>query len=769
MKRLEDLAPFGLILGLALCVGCGDVTQEYRSGSAGAASGGEAGVVGVSGGGGVSGTGGVIEGTGGTAGADATWDWLAPEPHGNGFRAIHGSSVNDVWLGGRGELHHWNGEQWSIQRPGSQNDLYHAIWSFGAANVWVGGTRLVFTPGKGEPEDQGLLLHFNGSEWKSFDAFEGRTVLALTAAPGGVLFASLDGGSIWKFASGAWQDTKSPATVDLPALWAAANDDVWAAGHNGALLRFEGSTWTQHKPAAEDGPLYLGVWGAAADDVWAVYEEQVGKSEDRRIGFSHWDGAKWTLEQEGKARSTAAVIAVSGFKVQGYGIYPHESVYSNLAPAAAPINRRGNRIWGTSKDNILVSAGFDRGLWHFNGSSWNLEVQATSDYLPSQGIYHMSFPLGRTPTVWGAAPGQLFAAGAAGQLMAYEPEKPAPVAPEDGLYPRWKSVFPASRRYLGSVTSAPSGTHAVIRADDRGNSIHSPNAWGFGGLAAWTANGWVDVPGPGYKVAEIADNDGDLFAFGTEWKPTGSTRLWSRRTATGWQDLPLPKGSVATGIGRPWFEPGNNAVWMTSQYSVLRYDGTQTQEWTLPVESGTAYPMSIHGTAADDVWVIAENYPPVTSGALHLDFVVFHFDGKSFSEVYRRDIPGDYSLVNVASPRIYANGKDDVWVLAAYRPGSPPTGIWKWTEFSMRWDGKVWTPWAVGAAEVRDLEVRAADDAYLLSLTQGGSVIRHFNGTDWTTVFAADSLTSLDSTPTRLWAVGGRGRTVVRELKAPPN
>jgi photosystem II stability/assembly factor-like uncharacterized protein len=78
-------------------------------------------------------------------------------------------------------------------------------------------------------------------------------------------------GKTWRGRNPAIQD-KSPSErrlSDLHGVWAAGGD-VWAVGDAGSILRRErdGSEW-RHLPSGTSEPLF-GVWGTSDQDVWAV-------------------------------------------------------------------------------------------------------------------------------------------------------------------------------------------------------------------------------------------------------------------------------------------------------------------------------------------------------------------------------------------------------------------------------------------------------------------------------------------------------------------
>jgi len=82
-----------------------------------------------------------------------------------------------------------------------------------------------------------------------------------------------------------WDDANpNPCHYELRALAMAAEDDGWAVGEHGTILRWDGTRWR-----AVDSPTRLAlndVDMAAADEGWAVGDQGT---------VLHWDGTAWTV------------------------------------------------------------------------------------------------------------------------------------------------------------------------------------------------------------------------------------------------------------------------------------------------------------------------------------------------------------------------------------------------------------------------------------------------------------------------------------------
>ena len=61
--------------------------------------------------------------------------------NGSRLRAITGTAANDVWtVGEEGTVLHWNGDEWSTVRSGTEENLL-AVAKTPDGSVWIGGER----------------------------------------------------------------------------------------------------------------------------------------------------------------------------------------------------------------------------------------------------------------------------------------------------------------------------------------------------------------------------------------------------------------------------------------------------------------------------------------------------------------------------------------------------------------------------------------------------------------------------------------------------
>lgn len=63
-------------------------------------------------------------------------------------------------------------------------------------------------------------------------------------------------------------ETGVDSKYTLTAVWGASNEDIWAVGSGGTVVRWDGAAWNVAKSATLN--TLLGVWGSGPKDVWAV-------------------------------------------------------------------------------------------------------------------------------------------------------------------------------------------------------------------------------------------------------------------------------------------------------------------------------------------------------------------------------------------------------------------------------------------------------------------------------------------------------------------
>ena len=218
----------------------------------------------------------------GTAWTEMTGPSLAP---GNDavimWRSVWGSSGNDVYavgaryetattpttglLGPTALVAHYDGTAWSqVPLPAGNDREILDVWGTSASNVYLVGD---FQPGDGN--DEGIILHFDGSNWT--ETRHGSDGLHLKAAWGtgpNDIFAVGDEGTILHFTGTGWVPMPTPITKAVHEIWGSSPTDVVAVAARGIILHYDGTQWAQMlSPTDRD---LFGVWGSGPGNVFAT-------------------------------------------------------------------------------------------------------------------------------------------------------------------------------------------------------------------------------------------------------------------------------------------------------------------------------------------------------------------------------------------------------------------------------------------------------------------------------------------------------------------
>lgn len=152
-------------------------------------------------------------------------------------------------------------------------------------------------------------------------------------------------GAILRFDGASWTRDESPTDKDLWGVWGASCDDLWVVGGNGreegqaTILRYDGTVWTEVETPPLERPqvwAWFKVWGSGPDDVFIV---------GQRGAVLHWNGSELTEEFAGASDDLIAV-------------------------------------WGTGPDHVVAVGGRGIGIVSvWDGSEWT-----TTDLAPTPGL-----------------------------------------------------------------------------------------------------------------------------------------------------------------------------------------------------------------------------------------------------------------------------------------------------------------------------------------------------------------------------------------------
>ncbi|HEX6432749.1 MAG TPA: hypothetical protein VFZ87_00835 [Gemmatimonadales bacterium] len=207
-----------------------------------------------------------------------------------GFRAVWGTSPQDVFIagqaeGGTGLVGHFDGRTWSKMtisdpapeclpdgcRTPSGGTGFADLSGTSSSDVWVIGNRQVNCE---TCWGNGTVGHFDGSSWTNPREHWFVTYLAVWAsAPNDVWIVGTDGDfPVLYHSDGVYETLQggvSDTFQDLRDVWGSAPSDVYAVGLQ-VLLHYDGSSWS--KISGEGG---FRVWGTSQNDVFVLRANEI--------------------------------------------------------------------------------------------------------------------------------------------------------------------------------------------------------------------------------------------------------------------------------------------------------------------------------------------------------------------------------------------------------------------------------------------------------------------------------------------------------------
>lgn len=198
--------------------------------------------------------------------------------------AVWGSSVNNIYAVGRnGTILQYNGSGWTTIHSDPQA-LFSDIWGSSGSDIYVVGR---LNTG-GTPPSKGLLLHYDGNNWTSYDFSEFSSFIAFHAVWGTgpddiFVVGSVWGGGnyVYHFNGSGWSLSLVNEGVDGSSndVWGSSGSNVIAVGASCPegictfrIIEFDGNAWNRGSwdmPFGTHGRLGA-VWGRSANEVFAV-------------------------------------------------------------------------------------------------------------------------------------------------------------------------------------------------------------------------------------------------------------------------------------------------------------------------------------------------------------------------------------------------------------------------------------------------------------------------------------------------------------------
>jgi hypothetical protein len=177
------------------------------------------------------------------------------------LQALWGSSPSDVFAVGANETAlHFDGTFWTkMLTPGTGSWLM-AVWGSCATDVYTCGS-------------SGVILHYDGLSW-TIARNHGEICTGIWGSSSNNIYAVGRGqtngpGEIVHYDGSAWTVLSIPVSPRLNGVLGFSANDVYAVGEVGAILHWNGTSWTSSY-SWPNGEPYYAVWATSANDVFAV-------------------------------------------------------------------------------------------------------------------------------------------------------------------------------------------------------------------------------------------------------------------------------------------------------------------------------------------------------------------------------------------------------------------------------------------------------------------------------------------------------------------
>ncbi len=249
-------------------------------------------------------------------------------------------------------------------------------------------------------------------DWTAMEVPEtGNSYYAVWGSGPDNVYAAGSYGALLRYDGTTWTRVDCGVDASLDGIWGAGANDVFVVGTGATIIHYDGATWTRMDTGEPETVLFQAVWGNAPNDVNVV--GAYGK-------VLHYDGSTWSvlgslpetfygLDVWSSSPNDVFVVDLSG------GVHHYDgSTWSQVSlPAKTDEDINIRAVYGTAANDVFVAGASDQGwyekavVFHYDGTSWKL-------------LEDFTYSAGGFTDVWASGPDNVFAVGTNSQIYHYD-------------------------------------------------------------------------------------------------------------------------------------------------------------------------------------------------------------------------------------------------------------------------------------------------------------------------------------------------------------
>ena len=309
---------------------------------------------------------------------DSGWCWAGALARGYPLRDVWVAPSGQAWaVGDAGLVFHFDGSAWrydtTIADADGVSHLLLAISGTSEQDLWA--------------IDRDRVYHFDGKGWTQVlangDIVDFDYIADIHAVSPDSVVTVGGSGALLRWDGASWTADEVPAMFDLHTVWGSNPQDYWAGGTDGfesAVLRFDGSTWSEVDTThlGDSGTQHIvedvtAMWGAEGGHLWAG-----GPG-----GVYHFDGSIWEQSFDAGAvvggwASGPAGVGAGGGDALSNGVIRFDG---SSWTTEQPLDTEAVTALGGGPDGVVHSIGAQGGIARSDGAGWEIEALAFQDEL----------------------------------------------------------------------------------------------------------------------------------------------------------------------------------------------------------------------------------------------------------------------------------------------------------------------------------------------------------------------------------------------------